>query len=171
MVKETLTVCPYCGAGCLMVLTVKDNRIIKVSLFMGGDRFLCPKALKIIDFVHNPVRLTKARHVPYLKQRTDRAYLQINPEDAARCGLSEGDDAEVSSRRGKVMLATNITTDVPHGIVFAPFHFCESPINLLTNNALDPESKTPGYKVSAVRIKKSDAGETLKDKAKECGYK
>lgn len=59
MVKETITVCPYCGAGCLMVLTVEDNRIIKVSPFRGGDRFLCPKALKIIDFVHNPVRLTK----------------------------------------------------------------------------------------------------------------
>lgn len=99
---------------------------------------------------------TITRHVPHLKQNRDRAYLQINPEDAARYMLSEGDDVEVSSRRGSVILETNITADVPHGIVFAPFHFSESPINLVTNNALDPESKTPEYKVSAVRIKKSN---------------
>jgi len=35
-----------------------------------------------------------------------------------------------------------------------PFHFCESPANVLTNDALDRESKTPEYKIAAVRIER-----------------
>ena len=31
-----------------------------------------------------------------------------------------------------------------------PFHWHEAPVNLLTNNALDPVAKIPEYKVSAV---------------------
>ncbi len=35
------------------------------------------------------------------------------------------------------------------------FHFGESPVNQLTNPALDPVAKTPELKVCAVRIEKN----------------
>jgi len=38
--------------------------------------------------------------------------------------------------------------------VFIPFHYAEAAANLLTNSALDPESKIPEFKVCAVRVEK-----------------
>jgi len=44
----------------------------------------------------------------------------------------------------------------PEGVVYAPFHFAEAPANRLTLDALDPISRIPEYKVSAVRLEKAD---------------
>jgi len=41
-------------------------------------------------------------------------------------------------------------------VVYAPFHFAEAPADRLTHNALDPISRIPEYKVSAVRLEKAD---------------
>ena len=38
--------------------------------------------------------------------------------------------------------------------VFIPFHYAEAATNLLTNSALDPDSKIPEFKVCAVRVEK-----------------
>ena len=59
MKKETVTVCPYCGAGCQMILTTEDGNITKVMPFQDGDKYLCPKGLKVAEFVHNPNRILK----------------------------------------------------------------------------------------------------------------
>jgi formate dehydrogenase alpha subunit len=83
------------------------------------------------------------------------AYLEIHPEDAKALGLSNGDEVEARSRRGKIILEAKITERVRVGIMFAPLrHCCEFPINLLTSNVLDPVAKTPEYKVSAIKLKK-----------------
>jgi predicted molibdopterin-dependent oxidoreductase YjgC len=39
--------------------------------------------------------------------------------------------------------------------VFLPFHFAEAAANELTNSKLDPTSKIPEFKVSAVSVKKA----------------
>ena len=39
-------------------------------------------------------------------------------------------------------------------MLFATFRFRDQPTNILTQQALDPASKTPEYKVTAVRIDK-----------------
>ncbi|MBU4209387.1 MAG: hypothetical protein KKD12_06925, partial [Proteobacteria bacterium] len=38
----------------------------------------------------------------------------------------------------------------PEGTVFIPFHLGEMPLNLLTNDALDPVARIPEFKVCAV---------------------
>jgi predicted molibdopterin-dependent oxidoreductase YjgC len=43
---------------------------------------------------------------------------------------------------------------VAEGSVFIPFHFAEAAANRLTNDALDPKSKIPEYKVAACTIEK-----------------
>jgi predicted molibdopterin-dependent oxidoreductase YjgC len=57
--KETKTVCPYCGVGCSITLHVKDNRIVKVSSpadsLHGG--WLCVKGRFGFDFVNSEERL------------------------------------------------------------------------------------------------------------------
>jgi len=83
-------------------------------------------------------------------------FLEINPVDAKRLGVEDNDWVKVSSRRGEVKTRVRITERVDRGVVFMNFHFAESAVNLLTNDALDPVAKIPEYKISAVKIVKSE---------------
>jgi len=80
--------------------------------------------------------------------------VDISPEDAAALGIQEGEMVRVVSRRGAVAIRARVTSDCPSGFVSMTFHFSETPTNVLTNPALDPISKTPEFKVSAVRVEK-----------------
>jgi anaerobic selenocysteine-containing dehydrogenase len=44
---------------------------------------------------------------------------------------------------------------VPEGAIFMDFHFAKANPNELLGTSLDPISKTPDYKVCAVRIEKA----------------
>ena len=68
-------------------------------------------------------------------------------------GLSSGDLARISTRRGAIELAVRATSDVPVGVIFIPFAYVEAAANLLTNPALDPIGKIPEFKFCAARIK------------------
>ena len=63
-------------------------------------------------------------------------------------------EVKVSSRRGAIEIKATPSERVVAGSVFIPFHFAEAAANMLTNEALDPTSKIPEYKVSACRIEK-----------------
>lgn len=60
--KEVKTTCPYCGCGCVLVLGIRGNRIVRVrgdeenSISRGS---LCVKGRFGLDFVDSPDRLTK----------------------------------------------------------------------------------------------------------------
>ena len=80
--------------------------------------------------------------------------MEINPQDAAKLGIVNGERVRVASRRGQVEVRVKITKKVPRGMVFATFHFWETAINKLTNPARDPKAKIPELKVCAVRLEK-----------------
>ena len=80
--------------------------------------------------------------------------VEINPVLAREMGISDGEMVKVVSRRGEVTTRTKVTESCPPGMVSMTFHFAESPTNVLTNPALDPQAKTPELKVAAVRIEK-----------------
>jgi predicted molibdopterin-dependent oxidoreductase YjgC len=82
------------------------------------------------------------------------AVVEINSKDADSLGLSEHETVRITSRRGSVNVKAMITDRVPEGEIFMPFHFSESAANVLTNDALDMEAKTPEYKIAAVRIER-----------------
>jgi formate dehydrogenase alpha subunit len=82
----------------------------------------------------------------------DEALIEVNPEDAERIGLNGHQYIQVTSRRGSIRARAWTTDRVPKGMVYANFHFPESPANELTIAALDPISKIPEYKVCAVRV-------------------
>jgi len=81
-------------------------------------------------------------------------YAEINPEDAARFELHNGETAKVISRRGEVTTKFKVTDRVPPGIVWMSFHYEKTPTNALTSAALDPVTKTGEYKVCAVKVEK-----------------
>jgi formate dehydrogenase alpha subunit len=90
----------------------------------------------------------------------ERAYpelrVEVNPKDAERLGIADGEPIYVVSRRGRIRARAWVTERTPEGVVYAPFHFAEAPANRLTLDALDPISRIPEYKVSAVRLEKAD---------------
>ncbi len=88
-----------------------------------------------------------------IEQKT--SYLEINPQDAAKVGVSENEILILTSRRGEMEVPARITQNVPPGTLFLPIHFGESPPNVLTDaNAVDPIAKIPEFKVSTVRIRR-----------------
>ncbi len=97
---------------------------------------------------------TMSRKSTMLNRESNEALLQINPQDAARLEVRAGDMLCMASRRGAVEIKAEITEQVCPGSVYTSFHFSETPVNLLTIDAMDPLSKCPEYKVCAVRIEK-----------------
>lgn len=97
---------------------------------------------------------TMTRYADGIESFRPEELAQINPEDAARMGIEEGDLVKMSSRRGHVQVRLTVTDAVPPGVIYMTFHYHESAVNLLTIGALDPVTKTPEFKVCAVRIDK-----------------
>ncbi len=79
-------------------------------------------------------------------------YLEINSADAGRLGINDGDKVKVKSRRGSIEITAKVTDTVPPGVVFASFHFAETPINRLTNPKFDAIAKIPELKVCAAKV-------------------
>jgi predicted molibdopterin-dependent oxidoreductase YjgC len=99
---------------------------------------------------------TMSRQSPGLEEICPEGLAEIHPDDAARLGLSDGDIAELASRRGKIKARISVTQKSPPGVVFMPFHFKESPANRLTLDALDPVARIPELKVCAVNITRAE---------------
>lgn len=95
---------------------------------------------------------TVSRRSEGINELVPEGTVDINPADAKELGLSDGEMAEVSSRRGKVVVKVKLSKRSPKGSVFMTFHFKEAAANILTVSALDPVAKIPEYKVCAVNI-------------------
>jgi formate dehydrogenase alpha subunit len=97
---------------------------------------------------------TMTRRVKGLDILDSQELLNINPQDAARLRICDGQLVQVSSRRGVIRVRVKVTDICPLGIVSLTFHFAEARTNVLTNSALDPAAKIPETKVCAVRVEK-----------------
>jgi len=97
---------------------------------------------------------TLTRRAKALNTFVPECLVEINPKDASRLGIKDDDMVKVVSRRGEIITRAKLTDRSTEGLIFVPFHFTEAPANILTNDALDPDSKIPEYKVAAVKMKK-----------------
>lgn len=77
---------------------------------------------------------------------------EISPLDADNLKLKADGKVKVTSRRGSIITDVLITDRVPPGMIYTNFHFPETSANELTQAVLDPISKIPEYKVTAVKI-------------------
>jgi formate dehydrogenase alpha subunit len=78
--------------------------------------------------------------------------VEVNPMDAEKLGINGNRRVRVTSRRGSIEAEAWVTDRVPPGMIFANFHFPETPTNELTIAALDPVAKIPEYKICAVKV-------------------
>jgi formate dehydrogenase major subunit len=95
---------------------------------------------------------TMSRRSVGLNERYPEGLVEINPKDAEKLGINDGNMVKVSSRRGAVEVKATVIETPPEGTVFMTFHFKEAAANILTNPALDPIGKIPEYKVCAVKV-------------------
>jgi formate dehydrogenase major subunit len=79
--------------------------------------------------------------------------LLINPADAERLGIGDGEPVEVSSRQGSTRIGARLSEEVKPGVLFTTFHFPEIAINHITSGVMDVDTLTPEYKVVAVDIR------------------
>lgn len=104
---------------------------------------------------------TRTRRIHALNNIEPDNFVEIHPTDAERLGITEGDDIEVTSRRGSVCGAVRIKDRVLPGTLFMSFHYGSAYraregrlANLVCNPSYDIHSKQPEFKYSAVRIAK-----------------
>ncbi len=97
---------------------------------------------------------TMSRRSRGLVSRTPEVFVEINPGDAVKLGVNQGDKLAITSRRGTIEVFAEVNDRCGEGIVFIPFHYSEAAVNRLTNPAFDPVANIPEYKISAVKIKK-----------------
>ena len=101
--------------------------------------------------------LTRTGHSPALMRRTPEPILELNPGDARRATVGDGEFVEITSRRGKAVAQARVTGTIREGTCFLPFHWGRrlgfyKAVNNLTLSARDPVSHQPELKACAVRV-------------------
>ncbi|QMW02069.1 nitrate reductase [Spirosoma foliorum] len=102
--------------------------------------------------------MTKTGRVAKLNQHIPQPFLQIHPDDANERGIQDGQLVEVRGRRGEVRVKAQLTDDVRPGLCFLPMHWGKllnsnlNRANNLTSSLVDPRSKEPDFKFSAVEV-------------------
>ena len=96
---------------------------------------------------------TKTGQIGNLNKFSPIPYVEMNSIDAKRLGIGSLDSVRLMSRRGEMTVIVQVTECVAPGMVFIPFHFAKGS-NFMTLGLLDPYSRQPAYKQSAVRIEK-----------------
>ncbi|HNE37737.1 MAG TPA: molybdopterin oxidoreductase family protein [Microthrixaceae bacterium] len=108
---------------------------------------------------------TQTRRIAALVEQYPEPLCEIHPRHAERLGVLTGDLVTVTSRRGSMTLPARVVESIRPDTVFIPYHWAgDRAANQLTNRALDPMSKIPEYKVSAVRVVKADGHVEIRDK-------
>jgi formate dehydrogenase major subunit len=82
----------------------------------------------------------------------DHDYLELHPEDLARLGLRDGQPVRVRSRWGQAIAPAKSSRRMPPGTSFLTFHYPETQTNCVIGPHVDPTSKCPDYKVTAVSL-------------------
>ncbi len=102
--------------------------------------------------------MSKTGKVNKLNQHIKESFLEIHPADAAERNIKEDDLVEIFNCRGNVRVKAKLTTDIKQGVCFLPMHWgkiLSSDLvraNNITNNLVDPKSKEPDFKFSAVEV-------------------
>lgn len=94
----------------------------------------------------------QTRRVRELDAAAPGPFVELNPGVATELGVAEGDQVKVTTRRGQMVAPARISTGIRRDTVFLPFHWVGT--NLLTNDALDPSSKMPEFKVCAASLER-----------------
>ena len=108
---------------------------------------------RIIDHWHTT---SMTGRVPELLRANPYSFVEINPKDAKKMGVRPGDMVEIESRRGKVEMPAKVVEGPMEGMVFAYWHDMHEDrmINKVCNDAYDPDSKEPEFKICSCRVRR-----------------
>ena len=81
-------------------------------------------------------------------------FVQMNDQDAKELGIKNNDLVWIASSRGKVISRADVSTRTNKGACYMTYQWWIGKCNELTAEHLNPGSRTPEYKYSAVRIEK-----------------
>ncbi|WP_121257011.1 molybdopterin oxidoreductase family protein [Nocardioides ferulae] len=83
-------------------------------------------------------------------------FVELHPMLATRVGAYDGEPLTVTTRRGTLTAPARVVDWIRPDTVFVPFHWVGA--NRLTNDALDPASRMPEFKVCAASVAPLAAG-------------
>lgn len=83
-------------------------------------------------------------------------FVQMNDQDAKALGIKNNDLVWIASSRGKVISRADVSSRTNKGACYMTYQWWIGKCNELTAEHLNPGSRTPEYKYSAVRIEKID---------------
>ena len=92
-------------------------------------------------------------HAKGLIQIQKAGALLINPSDAGRLGVTDGDRVRLSNAQGRADTPVKIADRMPEGLVFFPEHF-DQELRRLLSVTVDSKTGVPCYKATSVQIQK-----------------
>jgi assimilatory nitrate reductase catalytic subunit len=95
---------------------------------------------------------TQTRRVTPLVKAAPKPFVELHPDLADSLSIVDGETVRLISRRGAVEVPARVVDTIRPDTLFAPFHW--PGVNALTNDALDPTSRMPEFKVCAARLEK-----------------
>ena len=104
--------------------------------------------------------MTKTGKVSRLMTHIPSPMLEINPIDAYKSGIENGDIVVVTSKNGTVRVKAKVSDSIREKVIFLPMHWgkqLENDLNRtnnLTNTIVDPVSKEPDFKYTTVAVTK-----------------
>ena len=97
---------------------------------------------------------TMTGRIEELAKASGDAVIEINEQDAWKLQIAKGDSVEVRSRHGTLQGSAQVASSPRRGVVFATFHDAKLLINRVVADNVDPISREPEYKVTAVSLRK-----------------
>jgi assimilatory nitrate reductase catalytic subunit len=96
---------------------------------------------------------TQTRRIGGLVDQYSQPLCEMHPRLAEKLGVQDGDFVKVESRRGSVVVRSQVVKTIRPDTVFVPYHWpLDRSANNLTIRAIDPVSNIPEFKICAVRV-------------------
>ena len=128
----------------------KQGRETTPELF-GEYPFVINAGARLPMFIHS-----RAFRLPWTRALRPKPAADINPEDAARLGLKQGDAIKIGTPLGEISVSANISDMALEGVVFMYHGYSEADVNSLVDGSyMDPISGYPGFKSFLGRIVKA----------------
>ena len=150
---------------------IKEDGTDTKMLHIGGKFKKGIGSFHHFDFEETPEIVSHSKKYPFIlttgrelehynsgtmTRRTDNQlilssdFLEVNPKDARKKGISDDEVVRIFSDRGSVLIPVKYSKSLKPGVLRTTFHQPEVFINIITGNVGDKETLTPEYKVVAV---------------------
>ncbi len=113
--------------------------------------FVLSTGARLPMFIHS--RLFR---LPWVRSLRQDAAADLNPADAGRLGIAQGDGIELATPTGSIRVRANLSQMIRPGDVHMYHGYPDADVNrLLEGDYLDPISGFPGYKASLCAVRKA----------------